>query len=65
MGSFQVKMIGVMLLFTLGIAVGCSSKKAEAPAGLDHDQGSRFDFCRTAVSQVVRTIPQGTSQRGR
>ncbi len=33
MGKFQVKLIEVMLLFTLGIAVGCSSKKAEAPAG--------------------------------
>ncbi len=32
MGTFQVKTIGIMLLFTFGIAVGCSSKKVEAPA---------------------------------
>jgi len=33
MGKFQFKMIGVILLCALGIAVGCSSKKAEAPPG--------------------------------
>ncbi len=30
--QFQVKMVGVMLLFAFGIAIGCSSKKAVAPA---------------------------------
>ena len=33
MCAFQVKMIGVMLLFTLGIVAGCSSNKVEEPAG--------------------------------
>ncbi len=32
MNTVQVKMIGVVLLCTLGIAVGCSSNKAETPA---------------------------------
>ncbi|MGO9108879.1 MAG: phosphate ABC transporter substrate-binding protein PstS [Thermoguttaceae bacterium] len=32
MCKFQVQMIGVMLLLMLGIGVGCSSKKVEAPA---------------------------------
>ena len=33
MCKFHVKMIGILLLITFGIAVGCSSKKAEAPTG--------------------------------
>ena len=53
MGKFRVKMIGVMLLFTLGIVVGCSSEQSGSTSRSDHDQGSRFDFCRTTVSQVV------------
>ena len=53
MGKFQVKMIGVMLLLTLGIASWLLLKKSGSTSGFDHDQGSRFDFCRTSVSQVV------------
>ena len=53
MGKFQVKMIGVMLLLTLGIAVGCSSKKAEAPPGSITIKGAGSTFVGTPVSQVV------------
>ena len=53
MRVFQVKMIAVMLLFTLGIVAGCFSTSVEHPAGSDHDQGSRFDVRRIAVSQMV------------
>ncbi|MGA2256882.1 MAG: phosphate ABC transporter substrate-binding protein PstS [Thermoguttaceae bacterium] len=43
MGKFQVNMIGVMFLFTFGIAVGCS-KKVEEPAGSITIKGAGSTF---------------------
>jgi len=44
MDKSQIKMFGVMLLFSLGILAGCSSKKAEAPAGSITIKGAGSTF---------------------
>jgi len=44
MDKFRVKVIGVILLLMLGIAVGCSSKKAEAPPGSITIKGAGSTF---------------------
>jgi phosphate transport system substrate-binding protein len=44
MGKFGVKVIGTMLLLMLGVAVGCTSKKAQAPADSITIQGAGSTF---------------------
>jgi len=48
---FQVKMTGVMLLFAFGIAAGCSSKKAEAPADPITIEGAGSTFVGSLFSK--------------
>ena len=59
--GFRVKLIGVMLLFALGMAVGCSSKKAEAPAGSITIKGAGSllsDRCfASGLKNTTRNIP--------
>ncbi|MGO8748496.1 MAG: phosphate ABC transporter substrate-binding protein PstS [Thermoguttaceae bacterium] len=49
MGKCQVTMIGVMLLLTLGMAVGCSANKAEAPATSITIRGAGSTFVEALV----------------
>ena len=44
MNKIRVPMIGFLLLFTLGIIVGCSAKKAEVPAGAITIKGAGSTF---------------------
>ena len=53
MGKCQVTMIGVMLLLTLGMAVGCSANKAEAPATSITIRGAGSTFVEVSRSQMV------------
>jgi len=51
MGRFRFKMIGVVLLFAFGIAVGCSSKKSAVPTGSITIKGAGSTFVGSLFSK--------------
>ena len=64
MGKCQLKMIGIMLVFTLGMAVGCSSRTTEAPASPITITGAGSTFVAPLLLKWCEQYHQGTSRRG-